>query len=83
MEYKVTVNNMEIGEFESAELLWQALSEYNADEGIGFELNLPTDDEVTEWGYAPDNSIKALLAWSKSKGYIKSYEVEAERDAEE
>lgn len=78
MEYKVTVNNMEIGEFESAELLWQALSEYSADEGINFELNLPTDDDVTEWGYAPDNSIKALLAWSKSKGYIEDYEMEAE-----
>lgn len=75
MEYKVTVNNMKIGEFESAELLWQALSEYSADASISFELNLPTDDDVTEWGYAPDNSIKALLAWSKSKGYIEDYEI--------
>ncbi|MCD5445405.1 hypothetical protein [Lactobacillus delbrueckii] len=77
MNYKVTVNNVEIGEFESAELLWQALSEYSDNEGINFELNLPTDDDVAEWGYAPDNSIKALLAWSKSKGYIEDYEMEA------
>lgn len=77
MNYKVTVNNVEIGEFESAELLWQALSEYSGNEGINFQLNLPTDDDVTEWGYAPDSSIKALLTWSKSKGYIEDYEMEA------
>lgn len=71
MLYNVKVNHDDLGEFESAEKLWQAIS----------EANLVTGD-LAAWEDIDDSSVPALLKEAKDQGFIDDYDLEEIPDRE-
>lgn len=67
MMYNVKVNHEDLGEFESAEKLWQAIGEADLVNG-----NLADDD----------SSVPALLKEAKDQGFIDDYDLEEIPDRE-
>lgn len=65
MKYKVKVNHEDLGEFESAEKLWQAIS----------EANLVTGD-LADWEDVDDSSVPALLEAAYDQSFIGDYEMQ-------
>ena len=71
MLYNVKVNHEDLGEFESAEKLWQAISE--ADLAAG---------DLATWEDIDDSSVPALLKEAKDQGFIDDYDLEEIPDRE-
>lgn len=71
MLYNVKVNHEDLGEFESAEKLWQAIS----------EADLVTGD-LADWEDIDDSSVPALLKEAKDQGFIDDYDLEEIPDRE-
>ncbi len=71
MLYNVKVNHEDLGEFESAEKLWQAISE--ADLAAG---------DLAAWEDIDDSSVPALLKEAKDQGFIDDYDLEEIPDRE-
>lgn len=65
MKYNVKVNHEDLGEFESAEKLWQAIS----------EANLVTGD-LADWEDVDDSSVPALLEAAYDQSFIGDYEMQ-------
>lgn len=63
--YNVKVNHEDLGEFESAEKLWQAIS----------EANLVTGD-LADWEDVDDSSVPALLEAAYDQSFIGDYEMQ-------
>ena len=74
MLYNVKVNHQDLGEFESAELLWQAISEA--------DLANVDDDTLADWEDIDDSSVPALLKEAKEQGFIDDYDLEEIPDRE-
>lgn len=74
MKYNVKVNNQELGEFESAEKLWQAIGEY--------DLAKVSDDTLADWEDIDDSSVPTLLKEAKDQGFIDDYDLEETPDRE-
>lgn len=74
MIYNVKVNHEDLGEFESAELLWQAIGEYG--------LAKVDDDNLADWEDIDDSSVPALLKEAKEQGFIDDYDLEEIPDRE-
>lgn len=68
MMYSVKVNNQDLGEFESAEKLWQAIGEY--------DLAKVNDDTLADWEDIDDSSVPTLLKEAKDQGFIDDYDLE-------
>lgn len=71
MLYNVKVNHEDLGEFESAEKVWQAIS----------EADLVTGD-LADWEDIDDSSVLALLKEAKDQGFIDDYDLEEIPDRE-
>lgn len=65
MKYNVKVNHEDLGEFESAEKLWQAIG----------EANLVTGD-LADWEDVDDSSVPALLEAAYDQSFIGDYEMQ-------
>lgn len=74
MIYNVKVNHEDLGEFESAELLWQAIGEYG--------LAKVDDDNLADWEDIDDSSVPTLLKEAKEQGFIDDYDLEEIPDRE-
>lgn len=74
MKYNVKVNHEDLGEFESAELLWQAISEA--------DLAKVNDDTLADWEDIDDSSVPVLLKEAKDQGFIDDYDLEEIPDHE-
>lgn len=74
MKYNVEVNHEDLGEFESAERLWQAIGEYN--------LAKVNDDTLADWENIDDSSVPTLLKEAKDQGFIEDYDLEEVPDRE-
>lgn len=74
MIYSVKVNNENLGEFEEAEKLWQAISE----EGLA-DVD---DDTLANWEDIDDSSIPTMLKEAKRQGFIDDYDLEEVPDRE-
>lgn len=74
MMYSVKVNHEDLGEFESAEKLWQAIGEY--------DLAKVNDDTLADWEDIDDSSVPALLKEAKDQGFIDDYDLEEIPDRE-
>lgn len=66
--YNVKVNHVDLGEFESAEKLWQAIGEY--------DLTKVNDDTLADWEDIDDSSVPALLKEALDQGFIDDYDLE-------
>ncbi|MCD5606220.1 hypothetical protein LOB47_05260 [Lactobacillus delbrueckii subsp. lactis] len=71
MLYNVKVNHEDLGEFESAEKLWQAIS----------EADLVTGD-LADWEDIDDSSVPSLLKAAQDQGFIDDYDLEEIPDRE-
>lgn len=71
MLYNVKVNHEDLGEFESAEKLWQAISEADLVAG-----------DLAAWEDIDDSSVPALLKEAKDQGFIDDYDLEEVPDRE-
>ncbi|MCD5603292.1 hypothetical protein LOB97_00285 [Lactobacillus delbrueckii subsp. lactis] len=71
MLYNVKVNHEDLGEFESAEKLWQAISEADLVAG-----------DLAAWEDIDDSSVPALLKEAKDQGFIDDYDLEEIPDRE-
>jgi hypothetical protein len=71
MLYNVKVNHDDLGEFESAEKLWQAIS----------EADLVTGD-LADWEDIDDSSVPSLLKAAQDQGFIDDYDLEEVPDRE-
>lgn len=71
MLYNVKVNHDDLGEFESAEKLWQAIS----------EADLVTGD-LADWEDIDDSSVPSLLKAAQDQGFIDDYDLEEIPDRE-
>ena len=74
MIYNVKVNHEDLGEFESAEKLWQAIGEY--------DLAKVNDDTLADWEDIDDSSVPTLLKEAKDQGFIDDYDLEEIPDRE-
>lgn len=74
MIYNVKVNHENLGEFEDAEKLWQAISEA--------DLANVDDDTLADWEDIDDSSVPALLKEAKDQGFIDDYDLEEVPDRE-
>ena len=74
MLYNVKVNHEDLGEFESAEKLWQAIGEY--------DLAKVNDDTLADWEDIDDSSVPTLLKEAKDQGFIDDYDLEEVPDRE-
>lgn len=74
MIYNVKVNHEDLGEFESAELLWQAIGEYG--------LAKVDDDNLADWEDIDDSSVPTLLKEALNQGFIDDYDLEEVPDRE-
>lgn len=74
MIYSVKVNHEDLGEFEEAEKLWQAISE----EGLA-DVD---DDTLANWEEIDDSSIPTMLKEAKQQGFIDDYDLEEVPDRE-
>lgn len=72
--YNVKVNHEDLGEFESAEKLWQAIGEY--------DLAKVNDDTLADWEDIDDSSVPTLLKEAKDQGFIDDYDLEEIPDRE-
>lgn len=72
--FNVKVNHQDLGEFESAEKLWQAIGEY--------DLAKVNDDTLADWEDIDDSSVPALLKEAKGQGFINDYDLEEVPDRE-
>lgn len=71
MMYNVKVNHEDLGEFESAEKLWQAIGEADLVNG-----------NLADWEDIDDSSVPALLKEAKDQGFIDDYDLEEVPDRE-
>lgn len=71
MIYNVKVNHEDLGEFESAEKLWQAIGEADLVKG-----------NLADWENLDDSSVPTLLKEAKGQGFIDDYDLEEVPDRE-
>ena len=71
MIYSVKVNHEDLGEFESAEKLWQAIGEADLVNG-----------NLADWEDLDDSSVPTLLKEAKDQGFIDDYDLEEVPDRE-
>lgn len=69
--FNVKVNHEDLGEFESAEKLWQAIGEADLVKG-----------NLADWEDIDDSSVPALLKEAKDQGFIDDYDLEEVPDRE-
>lgn len=71
MLYNVKVNHEDLGEFESAEKLWQAIGEADLVNG-----------NLADWEDIDDSSVPTLLKEALDQGFIDDYDLEEVPDRE-